>query len=400
MLITTLKILFKVRLRNRIENYINLEVFSGFLLLLGIIIALLFSNTSLHDQYQNLIKLPVGFNVGEFSFQKTLVKWVNDGLMAVFFLFLTLEVKFHSIEGQLNSKSTILLPVIAALGGAIVPVIVYYFFTKQCPPCLNGWAITIATDTAFVLAILAFFAARLPLSAKLFVVALSVIDDIIAVLVMAFFYTPSLHLMPLLISMLCLMALALLNILRVRFLTIYLLFGLLLWAAVVESGIHGTLAGVLLGIFIPINSDGEKKYSPLKNLENALHPIVALLILPIFAFLNSGVSFSQLNFSDIFSPITLGISAGLFFGKQIGIMGFTFLSVRLGFCKLPSNLNWQSYYAISILCGIGFTFSLFIGFLAFNDAEYLNQMRIGVLIGSLASCVLGAIILRNNKRIL
>lgn len=383
------------RMKNRIETFMTMESISGLLLCLGVILALCVSNTELYDEYGALINLPISITVGDFTLGKPLIKWVNDGLMALFFLVLTLEAKYHVLEGELSSPAQVKLACLAAIGGIIVPAILYYFFTSSNPAHLKGWAIPIATDTAFVLGILSFFKNKVPLNTRLFVVALSIIDDIIAIVILAVFYTDSLQIMPLLTAIILISLLAITNLANVEKLSIYLIIGSGLWLCLVEAGIHGTIAGVLVGMFIPahIKKTNCKPVSPLKKLEHFLHPSVALVVLPIFAFLNSGVSFHELGLGDFYSPVTLGIGAGLFFGKQLGILIFSFSVIAIGICKLPNGITWRTYWGISILCGIGFTFSLFIGLLSFEDHALINQMKLGVILGSFASTVGGVALL-------
>lgn len=387
-------------MKNRIQQYINIESLSGILLFSGMVLALCISNSSLYDLYLNLINLPISITIGEFGLHKPLIKWTNDGLMAIFFLTITLEAKYHFLEGEFTSRENLNLPIIAALGGAIVPAIVYYALNYESFPQAKGWAIPIATDTAFVLGILSFFSTRIPLALRLFVVALSIIDDIIAVMILALFYTASINYIPLLIAAIILLLLAVTNLLKVSKLSVYLVLGIGLWLALVETGIHGTLAGVLLGVFIPlrVKEMDQKASSPLKRLEHALHPIVALIILPIFAFLNCEIAFKELSIADLYSTVTIGIVMGLFIGKQLGIMSFSFIAIKLGLCKLPCDINWRVYYGISVLCGIGFTFSLFIGALSFEEKIFVNQMELGVVLGSLLSALMGAILLRKAIR--
>lgn len=328
-------------MKKRIEQYISLEILSGILLSLSFILALIISNSQWYDTYRVLLHLPISITVGEFSLNKPLIKWVNDGLMALFFLLLTLEAKYHCIEGEFKHFSNLILPIAAALGGVIIPVILYSLLTLHTPQYLKGWAVPMATDTAFVLGILAFLGRKLPLSARLFIVTLSIIDDIMAVLALAIFYTSSFLLTPFLIAFICLLILALIHSLRIGNLFPYALLGIILWISLVEAGIHGTIAGVLVGIFIPLHSsvDTPKPSSPLKNLESMLHPIVSLAILPVFAFLNSEVPFNQLNLQDFLSPITLAIIVSLFIGKQLGIMMFSFIAINLKLCKLPYQIS-------------------------------------------------------------
>jgi len=380
---------------NRLRAYITIESTSAILLFVGAALALWISNTGLYDEYVMLIHLPIGISIGDLTLAKPLIKWVNDGLMALFFLLLMLEIKFHLLEGDLVDKSHVKLATIASCGGVIIPVITYYCFTYSNPVFSRGWAIPIATDTAFVLGVLSFFKNKIPISARIFVVFLSIIDDVIAIIVLAVFYTPSLHFIPLLASSVLLVLLGALNLLNVRYLFPYILIGIGLWFGIVETGIHGTIAGVLLALFIPlrIQADDHSFHSPLKKLEQFLHPLVAFIILPIFAFLNAGISFKEINFNDLFSPVTLGIVGGLFIGKQIGITLSAFIFLKLIKAKLPYGLSWSTFCAIGMLCGIGFTLSLFIGLLSFEDPLLINHMKLGVILGSLVSALGGMILL-------
>lgn len=383
------------RIKNRIETFMTMESISGLLLFLGVILALCVSNTELYDEYQALINLPISITIGDLTLGKPLIKWVNDGLMALFFLVLTLEAKFHVLEGEFSSPGNFRLACLAALGGVIVPAILYVFFSYPNPEHVKGWAIPIATDTAFVLGILSFFKNKVPLSTRLFVVALSIIDDIIAVVILAVFYTEALQITPLLIAIILISLLAIANLKNIERLSVYLLIGAGLWLALVEAGIHGTIAGVLIGLFVPVHVKREncKATSPLKKLEHFLHPLVALIVLPLFAFLNSEISFKELGLNDFYSPITIGIFVGLFIGKQLGILIFSFIPIAAGICKLPHGITWRTYYGISILCGIGFTFSLFIGLLSFEEAILINQMKLGVILGSVVSAIGGIALL-------
>ncbi|WP_010298152.1 Na+/H+ antiporter NhaA [Candidatus Odyssella thessalonicensis] len=382
--------------KRRILSFIRLEIVSGLLLLVSLLLAIAVSNSNLYDEYQALVQLPIGIRFGDLYLDKPLIKWVNDGLMALFFLLLTLEAKFHCLEGEFKSRAAFALPFLAACGGAIIPSLIYYLINSTDSNFIKGWAIPIATDTAFVLGILAFFSNKIPLSARLFVVALSIIDDFIAVLVLAVFYTNTLHFMPLLVAFICLLILGLLHAMRISNLSLYLLFGTVLWLALVEAGIHGTIAGVLLGSFIPLYNSkyGDKNASPLKRLESYLHPLVTFVILPLFAFLNGEINFQELAVKDFFSPISLGIIGGLFVGKQLGIMVSSYIAIRLNICQLPHNMSWRIYYGTSILCGIGFTFSIFIGLLSFEKIAYINQMKLGVIGASFLSAFAGLMILR------
>lgn len=388
-------------MKNRIQQYINIESFSGILLFIGMVFALILSNSTLYQEYLSLINLPISITIGDFSLNKPFIKWTNDGLMAAFFLVITLEAKFHFLEGEFTSKDNYLLPIIAAIGGVIVPALFYFSITQDDPISSKGWAIPIATDTAFVLGILSFFSNKIPFSVRIIVVALSIIDDIIAVVILAVFYTPAISYFPLLIATVILLLLTIINLLHISKLSLYIILGLGLWLSLIESGVHGTIAGVLLGLFIPqrVRDSEEKVLSPLKRLEHFLHPLVALIILPIFSFLNCEIPFHELTTHDFYSSITVGILGGLVLGKQIGIISFSFLAIKLRICKLSHGLTWNIYYAISILCGIGFTFSLFIGGLSFENDPYLNQMKLGVILGSLLSALVGTVLLYRVTRV-
>lgn len=375
--------------------YITIEAASALLLLLGALLALVISNTPFYDEYVRFINLPISLSIGNLALSKTLIKWVNDGLMSLFFLVLTLEIKYHLLEGDLIDKAHIKLGSVAALGGAVIPAIIYYSFTYHNPTFVKGWGIPIATDTAFVLGILSFFNNKITTSARIFVIFLSVIDDAIAVLVLAIFYTPYLHFTPLLFGSMLLFILGILNALNVRYIFPYIFVGIGLWLCIVEAGIHGAITGVLLGFFIPfrIKKENQGFYSPLKKLEHFLHPCVAFIILPIFAFLNAEISFKGITFNDFVSPITFGVIAGLFVGKQAGVILSSLIFLKFSKSKLPYGLDWPSFYAIGALYGIGFTFSLFIGLLSFEDSNLINQMKLGVILGSIFSALVGIFLL-------
>jgi len=377
------------------KKYIHVESLSSILLFLGAFFALCISNTDLNEQYVKLINFPISINFGEYSLNKPLIKWVNDGLMGLFFLVLTLEAKFLFFEEKLIDNSYLPLAVIAAIGGAIMPALIYALFTFSDPILLKGWAIPIATDTALVLGVISFLMHKLPKSIRAFILSLSIIDDIIAVLVLAIFYTSVIHLGPLLLATICILSLTLLNLWNIFRLFPYLFIGMGLWLALIETGIHGTIAGVILGLFIPLHVGSGKHIfeSPLKRLESFLHPIVSFAVLPLFTFLNVEISFKEVAYNDFSSLVFMGIIFGLCLGKPLGILISSYVSVKLKFCKFPHGLSWLKYFGVSILCGIGFTFSLFIGSLSFNSDYLINQMKIGVLIGFLLSCFFGAVLL-------
>ncbi len=373
-----------------IKRFITLESSTGILLGFAALFAIIIKNSSLTAFYDSIINLPLSINIGEFLIKKPAIIWVNDFLMAFFFLLVGLELKREWLEGQLSKKVNCALPLIAALGGIIFPALIYVYFNRENAVALQGWAIPAATDIAFALGVLSLLGNRIPSSLKLCLLSLAIFDDLAAILIIALFYTDNLSLIWLLISALPLFMLSILNKYAIRFLTPYLLIGLLLWICILKSGIHPTIAGILLALFIPLQAGS---CSPLKTIEHRLHPLVSFCILPLFAFFNAGVSLQGLSIHAFTQPIALGIMAGLFFGKQIGVMFFSFVGARCGWCALPIDVTWRQYYGMAILTGIGFTMSLFIGMLAFSDPALHTSVRLSVIAGSLASGIIGYSIL-------
>lgn len=334
----------------------------------------------------------------------SILHWINDALMAVFFLLIGLEIKREMLDGQLSSWSHRILPGIAAVGGMAVPAIVYLILNANSPETWRGWAIASATDIAFALGVLAFLGKRVPVSLKIFLTAVAIVDDLGAVMIIAVFYTADLSFVYLVASLFVLGVLRAFNSVGLPKLSLYLIVGLLLWFLVFKSGVHATLAGVALAFTIPMSrSPGrpDDALSPLHRLEHALHPWVTFLIVPLFGFANAGVSLSGVTLANVLQPVTLGIASGLFFGKQIGIFASVWLSIKCGWSKMPQNSTWPQVYGISLLCGIGFTMSLFIGLLAFPDSVAQGDaVKMGVLMGSLASGAVGATILYLSTRII
>jgi NhaA family Na+:H+ antiporter len=371
----------------KVRDFIRMESFAGFLLILASILALIIANTSLYDNYQHFINFKVQIGIKPFALSKPLILWINDGLMAIFFLLIGLELKREIMEGQLSSLSQVMLPGLAALGGVIFPAVIYMAFNYQDKLSMAGWAIPMATDIAFALGILTLLGKRIPASLKLFVLALAIFDDLAAILVIAIFYTKSLSGWAILGALVTFSILIIVNKLKVARLAIYLLLGCLLWFFVLKSGIHATIAGVLLAMVIPLSVIKRRDHSPLKVLENNLHAWVTYFILPIFAFANSGIHFGGMSASQLVNPITLGVALGLFFGKQFGVFIFSYFTIKLKLAKMPIEANWQQLYGVSILCGIGFTMSLFICSLAFEHAPiiYNTDGRVGVMLGTLFS---------------
>ena len=381
---------------NLFKEFVRLESAGGVVLFIAAVLALVLENSPWAPVYQHMFALNFGFHLGAFSLVKPLLLWVNDGLMAVFFLLVGLEVKREFLEGELQNKKTALLPAIAAAGGMLVPALCYVWVNIHHPQALRGWAIPTATDIAFSLAVLSLLGKRVPGSLKVFLTALAIFDDIGAILVIAFFYTQHVSGAYLAVSAASVGLLWLFNRCHMVRLAPYLLVGVVLWYAVLKSGVHATIAGVLLALFIPQKHPTQPNLSPLCRLEHALHPWVAFLILPLFSFANAGVSFQGLHAGILLSPVTLGIILGLVIGKQLGIFGATWLGIQVGGLPRPPGMSWQGIYGVSLVAGIGFTMSLFIGMLAFSHVSplYSTELRLGVLMGSVLSGLLGYCVLR------
>lgn len=378
-----------------IREFTKLESSAGIILFGTAVLALLIDNTPWAHFYEAFFQMKISFSVGHFKLEKPLLLWVNDGFMSVFFLLVGMEIKREMLQGELNSISKAMFPAIAAVGGMIVPILIYLHMNQYDPVGLTGWAIPTATDTAFALAILSMLGSRIPVTLKIFLTALAIFDDIGAIVVMAIFYSSHVSWALLLCALLLVGLLLLFNYLGVQELPAYLIVGVLLWLCVLKSGVHATLAGIILAAMIPIKNTKDMGRSPLHVLESKLHPWVAFGILPLFAFANAGVSFSGMSWHQLFSPIPLGIACGLFFGKQIGIWVATMLGVRLGISQLPKNVTPFGLYAISLVAGVGFTMSLFIGTLAFHSVPpFAAYVRMGVILGSFFSGLLGYWMLR------
>lgn len=380
-----------------IREFLKFEAAGGILLGLAAIVALVMKNSALSHIYDGFLTIPVVMQIGEFIINKPLLLWINDGLMAVFFLLVGLEIKREMLEGQLSTREQISLPAIAALGGILFPALVYSYINWGDAESMKGWAIPAATDIAFALGVLSLLGNRVPETLKICLVAVAILDDLAAIIIIALFYTDNLSLFSLAAGAFAVVILATLNRRGVTSLAPYVITGIVLWACVLKSGVHATLAGVLLAFFIPLRAQNKLGGSPARSLEHGLHKWVAYAILPLFAFANAGVSLQGLSLELLMQPITLGIAAGLFFGKQIGVMGLTALGVALKLCKLPEGVNWKQYYGMALITGIGFTMSLFIGTLAFDDVEHQTAVRLGVLLGSALSGVLGYLLLRTAK---
>lgn len=378
-----------------LNDFLDLESSSGILLVIAAVIAMVVANSPLAPIYDSLIDLPVGLRVGALEIEKPLLLWVNDGLMAIFFFLVGLELKREVLEGQLSDPREIVLPALGAFGGMAIPAAIYIWVNQGDTVALQGWAIPAATDIAFALAILALLGSRVPLSLKIFLVSVAIFDDVGAIVIIALFYTSDLSVTALVTAACCLPVLYILNRRGVSEITPYLFLGLVMWVAVLKSGVHATLAGVVLAVFIPLR-DPDKESSPLHEIEHDLHTAVAYGILPIFAFANAGISLSGVSFESFLHPVPLGIIAGLFIGKQVGVFAFCALGVLLGIARLPEDLRWAHIYGTALLCGVGFTMSLFIGSLAFEETgvNLLFDERLGIITGSLLSGIGGYLVLR------
>lgn len=382
---------------NAFRDFLRLESASGILLVAAAVVAMLIANSPLDGIYGSLIELPVAIRVGTFEIAKPLLLWINDGLMALFFLMVGLELKREIVEGQLSDLNQASLPAFGAIGGMLVPALIYAWFNRGDVTALQGWAIPTATDIAFALAILGLLGDRVPLTLRLFLVSIAIFDDIGAIVIIALFYTTELSISALVVASLCILVLYVLNRRGIMEKVPYLLVGAVMWAAVLKSGVHATLAGVILAFFIPIK-DSENEASPLHELEHDLHTAVAFAILPIFAFVNAGISIEGVSWDQLLHPVPLGIALGLFLGKQCGVFGFCWLAVRAGLSSLPTGLSWPHIYGSALLCGVGFTMSLFIGSLAFENTgvNLLFDERMGIIVGSLLAAAGGYFVLRKT----
>ena len=381
------------RLSKPFKWFFQLEAASGLVLLIAAIVALIISNSDFSELYFDTLKQYLFIGVNSFGLKLSIHHWINDALMAIFFFFVTLEIKREFIQGELSNLKKALLPIIAAVGGMLVPAFFYILINYGNAETINGWAIPSATDIAFSLGILSLLGSRVPISLKIFLTALAIIDDLGAILIIAFFYSGDLSIGYLSLILISYIFLLLLNKLGFKKFLPYLLIGLFMWYFTYKSGIHATIAGVLLASTIP-HRIKSKDFSLLIKIEHSISPYVAFIIMPLFAFANAGVSLSGLTFSSLMLPVPLGILLGLFFGKQLGVMLFSYVSVKLKVAEMPANSTWLSLYGISILTGIGFTMSLFVGNLAFvENIQYIDGVKIGVLAGSLLSTLFGYFLL-------
>ncbi|OQR28989.1 Na+/H+ antiporter NhaA [Pseudomonas sp. Bc-h] len=376
--------------RNTFKQFFQLEAAGGLLLIAAAALALIINNSPLSWLYNGLLEVPVVAQIGALKIAKPLLLWINDGLMALFFLLIGLEVKREVIQGHLSRASQIVLPGAAAIGGMVIPALVFWALNKDSPAAMSGWAIPMATDIAFALGVLALLGKRVPVSLKLFLMTLAIIDDLGAIIVIALFYSGELSNLSLALAAGSILSLIAMNRLGVVKLAPYLLVGLVLWVCVLKSGVHATLAGVILAFCIPLKTARDVP-SPLQQLEHALHPWVAYAILPLFAFANAGVSLTGVTMESFTHHVPMGIALGLLVGKMVGVFGLTWLAVKTGMAALPTGANWGQVLGVSILCGIGFTMSLFVGSLAFvpGQSEFAGMDRMGILTGSILAALIG-----------
>lgn len=374
-------------------DFIHHEAAGGTFLLIAAVLALVASNSGLSWMYDAFLEVPVTVKVGSLGVDKPLLLWINDGLMAIFFFLVGLEIKREMLAGELASFERAIVPALAALGGMVVPALIYVAVNAGDPTALRGWAIPAATDIAFAVGVLAVLGSRVPVSLKVFLLALAIIDDLGAIIIIALFYTANLSTTALALAAVGIAGLIILNKRGVANLAAYALVGLFIWLCVLKSGVHATLAGVIVALAVPLRVEGRAPYSPLAVAEKGLHPWVAFGVLPVFAFANAGVSLDGFSIDKLFSSIPLGIMLGLFLGKPIGILAAVWLAVRLGLGAKPEGSNWLQILGVGWVAGIGFTMSLFIGMLAFPDPSYAADIRIGVLAGSLLSAAVGFAVL-------
>ncbi len=376
-------------------KFMKHEAAGGVILLLAAVSALVIANTPFNGVYQGFLNTPVTVRIGELAIDKPLLLWINDGLMAIFFFLVGLEIKRELLAGELSSVRTATLPAVAATGGILIPALIYVGINAGNPVALNGWAIPAATDIAFAVGLLAVLGSRVPPALKAFLLAVAIIDDLAAIIIIAIFYTAELSVASLLIGAVGTTVLAVMNMRGVTRIAPYVVVGVIVWVCVLKSGVHATLAGVVTALFIPMTSKpGDQHASPLVHLEHSLMPWVKWLVLPLFAFGNAGVALVGVTAMDLLDPIPLGIALGLLIGKPLGIFGFTWLAVKAGLADKPLGTNWAQIAGVGFVAGIGFTMSLFIGMLAFPDPQYAADIRIGVLCGSVISAILGYALLR------
>ena len=390
--------LFNNRVVQQIKRFFELEIAGGDTLAFFALLAIIIANSPFNALYQQFLHLPIVIQIGSFIIEKDLHHLINDGLMAIFFFLVGLELKREALIGELANIRQIVLPALCALGGMLAPALVYALFNYHDPKLLHGWAIPAATDIAFALGVLSLLGSRVPNALKVFLVSIAIFDDLGAIAIIALFYTQDLSLTAMAVAGLCLPLLLLFNRINITRFTPYLIIGLILWVSLLQSGIHATLAGVLLALFIPLKDDNDAEYSPLEELEHDLHNTVAFGILPIFAFANAGVSLAGVGASHLLHSVPMGVAAGLFLGKQIGVMLAVVIALKFKLASLPQNTTMAQVYGVSLLCGIGFTMSLFVSGLTFDGVPSDFDPRLGIIIGSLLSGVVGYLVLAKTTQ--
>ena len=379
-----------------LREFIKFESSAGIILFLSALAAVVLVNSPLHEYYDLILDTQITIAIGALSLSKPFLLWINDGLMALFFLYVGLEIKREVVEGELSRKEQITLPLLAAIGGIVFPALIFLYINKENEIYQQGWAISSATDIAFALGLMMLFKNKIHESLKITLVAIAIIDDLAAILIIAFFYTDNLSLLSLALAGTCILALFLLRLFQIKKTTTYILIGIVLWVCVLKSGVHATLAGVVVAFFIPLKDENQNK-SPLRELEHELHSWVTYGILPIFAFANAGITFDGLTFSSLFNTLTLGIVLGLVLGKSLGVLLMTAIGSVLRICTLPDQVSISQFIGMSFFTGIGFTMSLFIGTLAFDDVLLQTQIRLGVIVGSLIAGLVGSVFILVSK---
>jgi len=381
-----------------LSNFLRLESAGGIFLIVAAALAIVLANSPLQSYYTLLINTPVEIKVGALEIAKPLLLWINDGLMVIFFFMIGLELKREFIEGELSDKKNIILPGFAAIGGMLVPALIYIYLNIDDDTALRGWAIPTATDIAFALGVLSLLGSKVPTSLKVFLTSLAIFDDVGAIIIIAIFYTSKISITSLIIVLCCLPVLLLINKRNPSSTSVYIMIGVVMWVAMLKSGVHATLVGIILAMFIPMRSKADPNYSPVKRMERDLHSLVAFFVLPVFAFANAGVNFTAVGTEQLFHGVPMGIALGLLIGKQVGVFGFCWLAIKLKLTQLPKDMSWISLYGTAALCGIGFTMSLFIGSLSFEDTSVnaLFDERLGILFGSLTSGIIGYLVLQKS----
>ena len=383
-----------------VRDFLKLESASGILLIGAMALAMIMNNTALDDLYQAFIKTPIAVQIGALIIDKPLLLWINDGLMALFFFTVGLELKREILEGELSKMSQVALPLAGAIGGMLLPALIYAGLNMHDPLLLRGWAIPAATDISFALGILMLLGKRVPNSLKIFLITLAVFDDVGAIIIIALFFTHELSYVSLIVAGCSLLLLVVMNLMHVTRISAYTIVGLVLWVSMLKSGVHATLATVVMAFTIPLRTNIPSQRSPLHQMESDLHPMVAYFVLPVFAFANAGINLGHLTLDSLTHPVPVGIALGLFVGKQLGVFSFAWLAIKSGIATKSKDISWLTLYGVAMLCGIGFTMSLFIGSLAFNQGDLPAKVdeRLGVLLGSLLSAIGGYVLLRYSLR--